>query len=401
MEGSNEITNTRNLNDLPEDLLLHILTFLPTLNSVQTSLISHKRLPLWSRVPSLNFNFQLFPPYEPPLDTRQLYADFVNRVLISRSDSPIHTFRLSLIYHNHYRYHVDSWVRSAVTHFRARELYFDFFINQNFHNAEEAETEDHHMYDFPFSVLRNGCVEKMSLARCYLNLPANLPTMRFGSIGSMVLDDVYLTDQMVEDLILGCPNLEAFEILGCCGPIHLKICSKRLKRLRIVLGYYFPDDPEKRQTLLVDCPNICSIVPLRSLLLRMFLTWLSFVPISCTESISLIISGVSSLLFYFIVVIMPKYVSNVESLSGELLDKPVEFKMPCLKQVAMEAYTGSEDDDKFMKILMRHEGALEKIVVVPFQGFENGEKKSLPPVVYRRRVSQVGSTASSAAPNGI
>ncbi|KAM1716352.1 hypothetical protein ACFX11_024325 [Malus domestica] len=323
------------------------------------------------------------------------------------------------------------------------------------------------MYDFPFSVLRNGCVEKLSLTRCYLNLPANLSTMRFRSIASMVLDDVYLTDQMVEDLLLGCPNLETFEILGCRGPIHLKICSKGLKRLRIVLGYYFPDDPEKRQTFLVDCPNICSInldlcafeestfknvsslVEFRAdfvhrihqsyhqwskvirvleqapnlKILNVQNWWFKFLTSKDTFPKSFMLHNLTVLVLrtgftqYDLVgmAAMLKLCPNLktlileflfkvekdESLPEELLDKPVEFNMPCLKQVTMEAYTGSEDDDKFMKILMRHEGALEKIVVVPFQGFENGEKKSLPPVVYRRRVSQVGSTVSSAAPNGV
>ncbi|TQD75851.1 hypothetical protein C1H46_038620 [Malus baccata] len=345
----------------------------------------------------------------------------------------------------------------------ARELYFDFFINQNFHNADEAETEDHHMYDFPFSVLRNGCVEILSLTRCYLNLPANLSTMRFRSIASMVLDDIYLTDQMVEDLLLGCPNLEAFEILGCRGPIHLKICSKRLKRLRIVLGdrHFWLIAPNICSINLDLCAfeestfkNVSSLVEFRADLVHRFHQsyhqwskvvrvleqapnlrilnvqnwWFKFLTSKDTFPKSFMLHNLTVLVLrtgftqYDLVgmaarlklcpnlkTLFLEFLFKVEKdqclmfpcLPEELLDKPVEFNMPCLKQVTMEAYTGSKDDDKFMKILMRHEGALEKIVVVPFQGFENGEKKSLPPVVYRRRVSQVGSTVSSAAPNGI
>ncbi|VVA35909.1 Hypothetical predicted protein, partial [Prunus dulcis] len=221
-EASNE-----NLNDLPEELLLRILTFLPTLDSIQTSLICQQWRPIWSRVPSLNFPFELFPSYEPPLDTRQFFAEFIDRVLILRSNSPIHTFRLSFIYHDHYGSHVDSWVCSAITHLHARELHLDFFIHKDFHDEDTFN----HRYDFPFSVLRNGFVEKLGLTGCDLTLPAKMST-------TFLLDYV-----------------RALELQNCWGHHHLKIYSTRLKKQ--VLGYFY--DSEIQETLVIDCPNLFSI----------------------------------------------------------------------------------------------------------------------------------------------
>ncbi|KAM0954919.1 hypothetical protein TB2_023020 [Malus domestica] len=86
-------TTIRNLNDLPNEILLHNLSFLPTLNSVRTALVSQ------SRIPSMNFICQHFPPYKPP---------FVDHALLSRSDYPVHTFRLSFPRHSQYCSCIDS-----------------------------------------------------------------------------------------------------------------------------------------------------------------------------------------------------------------------------------------------------------------------------------------------------
>ncbi|PQP92281.1 F-box/LRR-repeat protein [Prunus yedoensis var. nudiflora] len=441
-EASNQnpsatVTN-RNLNDLPEELLLHILTCLPILESVQTSLISQKWRPLWSRVPSLNFLFELFPPYEPPLDTRQFFAEFIDRVLILRSNSPIHTFRLSFIYHGHYRSHVDSWVRSAITRLRTRELYLDFFIHKDFHNEETHN----HRYDFPFSVLRNGCVAILGLTRCDLTLPAKMSTLRFYSIGSMFLNEVYLTDQAMRDLISGCPNLEALDLENCLAHHHMKICSTKLKRL--ALRYFY--DSELKETILVDCPNLCSIsfnccafdkfvLKNASSLVEFHVDilhkidrsyrywnkvvrllgqapnvkhlnvqnwWFKFLTSKDSFPKSFMIHNLNHLELrtgftqYDLVgmAALLKLCPNLETmmldflfkieedetLSEEFSSKPVELSMPSLKQVTVTSYTGTEDEVNFMKMLSTQGVALEKIILVLGHV---GAKSRLQMVLYR------------------
>ncbi|KAM1599703.1 hypothetical protein ACFX1Q_024874 [Malus domestica] len=445
--GINEIPN-RTLNDLPDEILLHILSLLPTLDAVQTSLISHKWRHLWSRVPSLNFDYQLFPPSEPLEYTSQFYAEFVDRVLIFRANSPVHTFRLSFIYHSYYGSHVESWVRSAVTRLRARELYLDLFVHDDFHDVETVN----HWYDFPFSVLRNGCVEKLGLTRCYLTLPAKLSTRRVWSIRSLFLDQVYLADQMVKDLILGCPNLEELELQKCSGHRHLKICSKRLKRL--TLGMFF-ESSKQRETLLVDCPNLRSIsfnccsffrlelknasslvefrvdfvhmihlsysywIKVVGLLeqvpnlkhlhvqnwLFMFLTSKDSFPESfMLHNLKILelrtgftqydLVGIAALLklclnLETMILGYPRKFDPDESLPEELLDKPVEFSIPSLKKVTIKPYTGTEDEGKFVKILTEQGVVLEKIVLVHGQ-VENRVVvlKLVPPVVLYKKGSQ-------------
>ncbi|KAL6185846.1 hypothetical protein ACLB2K_041969 [Fragaria x ananassa] len=161
----------RTLNDLPDEILLHILTFFQTLDAFQTSLISRKWRPLWSHLLFLRFSYEHSPLNDPPFDNRDFFAEFVYRALILRPHHPIDLFSLSFIYHHRFSLHVDSWVRSVVTNLHARELHLDFFINRVYHQIDESFN---HKYDFPFAVLRNNTVAVLKLTRVELTLPASM-----------------------------------------------------------------------------------------------------------------------------------------------------------------------------------------------------------------------------------
>lgn len=64
--------------------------------------------------------------------------------------------------------------------------------------------------------------------------------------------------------------------------------------------------------------------------------------------------------------------------------------MPSLKQVTMKAYTATEDELNFLKILIGQGVALQKIVLARTQVGEEGQigERSLPLVVLYREGSQ-------------
>ncbi|KAJ6291329.1 hypothetical protein OIU76_023402 [Salix suchowensis] len=163
-------TTTTNLNDLSQDILLHILSFLPTLESITTSLISKKWKYLW----------------------------------------------LEFIYEDRYGCHVDSWVRYAIRN-RVSELDLDFFIDESFHIVESEGRRD---YDFPFSAPRNG--------------------------------KIYMTDDMVLNWLKACPNIEVLKLENCYGMENLRLCSEKLKRLGLSSFY----TAERELYLELDCPNL-------------------------------------------------------------------------------------------------------------------------------------------------
>nr|XP_011460151.1 PREDICTED: F-box/LRR-repeat protein At3g26922-like [Fragaria vesca subsp. vesca] len=442
---SNQTTNGA-LTDLPEEILIHILSFLPTLYAVQTSLVSRQFRSLWSRVPSLDFSYDLFPSAVP--DPTRLFASLVDRALLLRSISPIQTFRLSFLYYYRYSSHVDSWLRCAVTRFHARELHLDLYIDKEYQNEVSLDE----MYEFPFAVLRDSRVEVLSLTRCYIWLPAD---MNLVSIRTVHLERIEMTDEMVRDLISGCPNLEDLEIHDCHGMENLKICSQKLKRL--ALGYFY--DCDERNTVEIDCRNLwflkfdcCSFTQFRlknaSCLVEFHIGivhmeqyyclwtkmvklleqaphvkslnvenwWLKFVisenpfPKSFKlQNVRLLelrtgytqydLIGMAALLALCpnLETMILDYLHKIEedeSLPEEISNIPVNLNIPRLKEVKMLKFFGSEDEHTFVTMLKKQGAALWKITLFPFK-IEGNSCHQYPPVVLRRKPCQCEVTGSS------
>ncbi|CAG7906941.1 unnamed protein product, partial [Brassica rapa] len=75
------------ISNLPDELLCHVLSFLPTKNAALTSVLSKRWLNLWKLVPNLDIDDSL-------KEIRQSFIDFVDRVLAMQGDSPINNFAL-------------------------------------------------------------------------------------------------------------------------------------------------------------------------------------------------------------------------------------------------------------------------------------------------------------------
>uniref|UniRef100_A0A6N2LXT8 F-box domain-containing protein n=1 Tax=Salix viminalis TaxID=40686 RepID=A0A6N2LXT8_SALVM len=429
-------TTTTNLNDLSQDILLHILSFLPTLESITTSLISKKWKSLWSLVPSLNFSYVHFPIYKSFFTTRQFFSEFVDRTLILRPHLPLQKFRLEFIYEDRYGCHVDSWVRYAIRN-RVSELDLDFFIDESFHIVELEGRRD---YDFPFSAPRNGKVRVLKLCRCDLTLPADMESMNLWSMKEIFFYQIYMTDDMVLNLLKACPNIEVLKLENCYGMENLRLCSEKLKRLGLSSFY----TAERELYLELDCPN---------------LVWLG---IDCVETGEFCIKNLSSLIefctsiahktehygHWFKVVkqlhriahikhlvvqnwwrklaakdgipkdfllhnlkhlelqtgytqydllgmaallelcpnletmiLDPLYkIDDDESLSEELLNKPIHFSIPSLKEVKLKVIPGENQNQivQFVALLKKQGVVLDKIVLVPlYSGISVSRRRSL------------------------
>ncbi|KAB5512863.1 hypothetical protein DKX38_029891 [Salix brachista] len=326
-------TTTTNLNDLSQDILLHILSFLPTLESITTSLISKKWKSLW----------------------------------------------LEFIYEDRYGCHVDSWVRYAIRN-RVSELDLDFFIDESFHIVESEGRRD---YDFPFSALRNGKVRVLKLCRCDLTLPADMESMNLWSMKEIFFDQIYMTDDMVLNLLKACPNIEVLKLENCYGMENLRLCSEKLKRLGLSSFY----TAERELYLELDCPN---------------LIWLS---IDCVETGEFCIKNLSSLIefrtsimhktehygHWFKVVKQLHRIAHIkhlvvqnwwrkESLSEELLNKPIHFSIPSLKEVKLKVIPGENQNQivQFVALLKKQGVVLDKIVLVPlYSGISVSRRRPL------------------------
>ena len=89
------------LTSLPDELLCHILSLLPTKSAVVTSSLSKRWLNLWKLNPNLDIDDSVFIHAEDGKakreDIRQSFIGFVDRVLAMQGDSPITSFSLKCI----------------------------------------------------------------------------------------------------------------------------------------------------------------------------------------------------------------------------------------------------------------------------------------------------------------
>uniref|UniRef100_A0A7N0TIQ7 F-box domain-containing protein n=1 Tax=Kalanchoe fedtschenkoi TaxID=63787 RepID=A0A7N0TIQ7_KALFE len=253
--------STTTLNDLPEDILRHIISFLPTtLDAVKTTLISQKWRGLWRSLTSLNFNIDTFPTHNSFIDQILRFGSFVTQTLRLRHPSaPLRSFVIRYAYVSHrYAEFVDFWIRYAVSHGAS---FLDVDLNKENYLAvvagdlEEEEDgndcgavvadedydsdgdENHELwYDFDFGVLGSSCVTNLKLRESKLLLP-DMTTLdiglQFGSIRSLLLDKVYMTDQVVSDLMSCCVNLEALELSRIHGIEDVKLRSFTLTELSL------------------------------------------------------------------------------------------------------------------------------------------------------------------------
>ncbi|CAI9090346.1 OLC1v1025100C1 [Oldenlandia corymbosa var. corymbosa] len=126
------------IDDLPESILLHILSFLPT------TAAAPNWSNLWLSVPKLDFDFNQFLsciPENTKPDARQLFTEFISRTLLHRPcHFPIEKFKLVFHYKDYesIRSYVNSWLRYVINS-NATEVDLDFDI---FSYGEDDEEDD-------------------------------------------------------------------------------------------------------------------------------------------------------------------------------------------------------------------------------------------------------------------
>ena len=115
---SEKYTEVDRISNLPDPLICHILSFLPTKRSVATSTLSTRWKPLWTMVPALDFEDTERPNKRyHGNNNRMTFIHCVCGVLAVRKPVPLKKFRLQLISPNHsIHFHVRAWIYYAIRH---------------------------------------------------------------------------------------------------------------------------------------------------------------------------------------------------------------------------------------------------------------------------------------------
>lgn len=181
------------ISELPESLITQILLWLPTKDSVKTSVLSTRWRNLWLNVPGLDLNSDDFPfPY------RDIIKNFTERFLEFNSGSRLQKFKMK---NNHGKYNVCSdrlkeWIATAV--------------DKGIQHLDFETKNPLYLKDFmPMNIYKSKTLVSLKLVYVGLENPkfvVSLPCLKL-----MHLENIWYYNDgpfIVEKLISGCPVLE-------------------------------------------------------------------------------------------------------------------------------------------------------------------------------------------------
>lgn len=232
------------ISGLPDCILQHILSFLPTKDAVATCILSKRWKFLWTSVPNMDFDDALLYTNEIngwyPIEV-SCFMNFVERVLLLRTASAMNKFRLSCrVCFCSSRVH--AWISAAVLH-NIRELDLCLFVEKPFM--------------LPLCVFDSKSLTVLKLEmNCVLELPTciSFPSLRILHLCLVT----FLDDNSTHKLFSGCPVLQELAILDCewTNLKSLVISIPTLKSLTIDDLPYFGSDDMNGCQIKINAENL-------------------------------------------------------------------------------------------------------------------------------------------------
>ncbi|KAI3851164.1 hypothetical protein MKX03_007229 [Papaver bracteatum] len=226
---------------LPEPIIRHILTLLPTKCAVATTVLSRGWNNLWISLPVLDFREWKSPDTEATQSSTNSFVDFVDRVLSIRNMSEIKKFCLTSDGRYFDDRRIKAWITTAIQ-CRVEEL----IVNRNGINVDII----------PVDVYTCESLKLLDID-LYGGQHLNLPQLiSFPRLKILQLDDISVYRQRnIQQLFSNCPVLEEL-CLKHCFLNHLNIISSTLKSLTFFSTFHSSMSNIK---IMIDAPNLMSI----------------------------------------------------------------------------------------------------------------------------------------------
>ncbi|XP_060967097.1 FBD-associated F-box protein At5g56370-like [Cannabis sativa] len=215
------------ISKLPNFVIIHILSFLPTKDVVRTCLLSKRWKLMWYFVPKLSFSntenhFQeeFFHFVDKCLEHRNIVRHFVPESMVTSFELKMYFYDRSLVDR------LDKWLAFAVDN-KLQKINLCLGI--------ESKDNQFYYYRLPKTLVLNA-KHLTSLELSYLELDSRY-SFSFPSLKSLSLLYVQLADSdVVEKLLLGSPSLESLQLCRLRPyPDHLHIHNSSIKFLQITL----------------------------------------------------------------------------------------------------------------------------------------------------------------------
>ncbi|KAL8489615.1 hypothetical protein ACS0TY_025505 [Phlomoides rotata] len=216
------------LSELPDSLLVRILSFLYMKEAVRTSVLSKRWKFLWAELPKLEFWEDL------EIEKKFDFVSWVNRAIDIRKGGYLDKFVVKLVnYDECFASDVDAWVKFSVKN-KVKEL------NLLLYPRVKCD-----YYTPPQKMYSCSSLTDLHLTRCIMAFSS----IEWKSLTRLSFDDVELNQLLIDEILSSCPVLKSLELEACWGFNRLEINSRCLNNLTV-------EEPEEEPYLEITAPYI-------------------------------------------------------------------------------------------------------------------------------------------------
>ncbi|ONK65524.1 uncharacterized protein A4U43_C07F37990 [Asparagus officinalis] len=191
--------HTTSILDLPEVIIMYIISLLPVTSAAKCAAVTKKWLELWRSIPDWTLDYNLFPNVE---NKNKKFRSFVDKVVYMHQGPGIKSMKIHYVQHDQYDlislHHTERWIRHLVQKNIVR-------LDINIHNQAQL----------PFSLFTCGTITELRLGILFKELPLKgevlLPNLKI-----LYLEQIKFSSQIqFERLMNGCLVLEDLHMKGC------------------------------------------------------------------------------------------------------------------------------------------------------------------------------------------
>ncbi|XP_009603961.1 F-box/LRR-repeat protein At3g26922-like isoform X2 [Nicotiana tomentosiformis] len=213
------------ISQLPDEILVHILSFLSVKEAADTSVLSKRWLPLWRYISRLNFDATK-PLYEVLLDHKlrkrhmKKYVRWVNHTLQRCKAQRLDQFRVCFDLNKFAQHEIDKWLEFAFAR-QVQRLELDLLKG-----GENLRLFDY-CYTFPAQLLDLNHYA----GQTHSNYVNKFPPLwnNFNSVKVLLLKSVKVTGEVLEFFLHNCPFLEEMVVRGAATLVNLEVVGPSLK----------------------------------------------------------------------------------------------------------------------------------------------------------------------------
>ncbi|XP_021814938.1 F-box/LRR-repeat protein At3g59200-like [Prunus avium] len=352
-----EIVKDR-ISELPDSILCHMLSFIPTKYAVRTCILSTKWKSIWASVPNLDFEYRddfVLWSHEYDYESHAGFFTFVDRVLSCRDLLDIKKCRLHCDCREEDFSRIDGWIRTVSRH-NVVELDLDVKIGLD---------ED---IDPPLELPQ--CVF-MCKTLVVLKVNSNCITYTtptsgcFPSLKFLHVSVEYPDNDSMEEIFSCCPVLECLTINGILGlddVLNFNISVPELRTLRLELELSNDYDVDIKHTFFVNCPKLESLDIKQDILSNYLFE--NVKPWSKKMSISGTVLRTKSLEFYLISDMNGNLFRVWQIEMNHMFEKPELVEMVGIEMLELLQMVGIEKHELLVMV------GIEKPAVVEIVGIE-------------------------------